>query len=269
MLVLTGHTLKDADYTIDFHRGTLLTDEEKSGREAEIDSAAAECDDRGCNAGGGAGRAEGQSGMSSKTIDQEKQGGLGLRLPSGVLRLRLPATSANLGPGFDAVAVALDFYLEIEAEAAQEFSIAATGRNADRCARLEDNLILETYKQILRSQSGRLCRWRFAWSTGFRWAWVAARRRPRALRRSRWRCISASLAGAPIAFWKRLTALEGHRRQCRGLLAGRIRDALCARERACMWREWILRGTGAPCCVSRRTAVHQQSPRRAAAELSA
>ncbi|HEX8810758.1 MAG TPA: threonine synthase [Terracidiphilus sp.] len=31
ILVLTGHTLKDADYTIDFHRGTLLTEEEKLG----------------------------------------------------------------------------------------------------------------------------------------------------------------------------------------------------------------------------------------------
>ena len=36
-------------------------------------------------------------------------------------RMRLPATSANLGAGFDAAAVALDFYLEIEAEAAREF----------------------------------------------------------------------------------------------------------------------------------------------------
>jgi homoserine kinase len=94
--------------------------------------------------------------MSSKTIDQGKQGGLRLRLPSGVLRLRLPATSANLGPGFDAVAVALDFYLEIEAAAAQEFSIAATGRNADHCAHIEDNLILEAYKQILRSHKRSL-----------------------------------------------------------------------------------------------------------------
>jgi len=84
--------------------------------------------------------------MRTKTIEQGKQSGLGLGQPSGVLRLRLPATSANLGPGFDAVAVALDFYLEIEAEAAQEFSIAATGRDADRCAPIEDNLILEAYK---------------------------------------------------------------------------------------------------------------------------
>jgi threonine synthase len=37
VLVLTGHTLKDADYTIEFHRGTLLSDEEKKGHELEID----------------------------------------------------------------------------------------------------------------------------------------------------------------------------------------------------------------------------------------
>ncbi len=37
VLVLTGHTLKDADYTIEFHRGTLLKDEEAVGLEAEID----------------------------------------------------------------------------------------------------------------------------------------------------------------------------------------------------------------------------------------
>jgi len=72
------------------------------------------------------------------------------RTARGVLSMRLPATSANLGPGFDAVAVALDFFLEIEAEAAQEFSVAATGRDAERCAQLENNLILETYKQLLR-----------------------------------------------------------------------------------------------------------------------
>jgi homoserine kinase len=80
--------------------------------------------------------------MNVQTIDVDK--------PTP-LRLRLPATSANLGPGFDAVAVALDFFLEIEAEPAQQFAITASGRDAERCARLEDNLIIETYKQILRS----------------------------------------------------------------------------------------------------------------------
>jgi homoserine kinase len=65
------------------------------------------------------------------------------------LRLRLPATSANLGPGFDTAAVALDFYLRLEAEAADEFSIAATGRDAERCAGLDDNLVLDLYSRLL------------------------------------------------------------------------------------------------------------------------
>jgi threonine synthase len=38
VLLLTGHTLKDADYTIDFHRGTLLNQQEAAGREAEIEA---------------------------------------------------------------------------------------------------------------------------------------------------------------------------------------------------------------------------------------
>jgi len=68
---------------------------------------------------------------------------------SAPLRLRLPATSANLGPGFDAAAVALDFFLEIEAEQAAEFQINATGRDAERCARIENNLILDIYRRLL------------------------------------------------------------------------------------------------------------------------
>jgi homoserine kinase len=67
------------------------------------------------------------------------------------IRLRLPATSANLGPGFDAAAVALDFFLEIEAEPAAEFSITATGRDREQCSQLENNLILEIYKQLLKA----------------------------------------------------------------------------------------------------------------------
>jgi len=38
VLVLTGHTLKDADYTIDFHRGTLLTQQEAAGYTKEIEA---------------------------------------------------------------------------------------------------------------------------------------------------------------------------------------------------------------------------------------
>ena len=65
------------------------------------------------------------------------------------LRLRLPATSANLGAAFDTAAVALGFHLNVEAEKAEAFSIAATGRNADLCSQLENNLILDTYRGVL------------------------------------------------------------------------------------------------------------------------
>ncbi len=38
VLLLTGHTLKDADYTIDFHRGTLLSEQEAAGHKPEIEA---------------------------------------------------------------------------------------------------------------------------------------------------------------------------------------------------------------------------------------
>lgn len=38
ILLLTGHTLKDSDYTIHYHRGDLLTDKERAGLEREIES---------------------------------------------------------------------------------------------------------------------------------------------------------------------------------------------------------------------------------------
>jgi homoserine kinase len=65
------------------------------------------------------------------------------------VRLRLPATSANLGPGFDALALALDLYLEIEAAPAAQFAIDASGRNQDICGGLTRNLLIETYKLVL------------------------------------------------------------------------------------------------------------------------
>lgn len=79
----------------------------------------------------------------------------------GQLRLRLPATSANLGPGFDAAAVALDFYLDIEAEPAAEFSIAATGRDRDAAAGLRATSFLNSTGGCSKRTAVRLCRWQF------------------------------------------------------------------------------------------------------------
>jgi homoserine kinase len=65
------------------------------------------------------------------------------------LRLALPATSANLGPAFDAAALAMDFYIKIDARVADEFFITASGRDQEICGRLQDHLILNTYREVL------------------------------------------------------------------------------------------------------------------------
>ncbi len=66
--------------------------------------------------------------------------------------LTLPATSANLGPAFDAAALALNLFLKVRARAARGFSIWATGRDASICGQLENHLILNTYREILQSE---------------------------------------------------------------------------------------------------------------------
>jgi homoserine kinase len=66
------------------------------------------------------------------------------------VRLALPATSANLGPAFDAAALALNIYIEIDAVRADAFSIDAIGRDKEICgAADEQHLILKTYCEVL------------------------------------------------------------------------------------------------------------------------
>lgn len=65
------------------------------------------------------------------------------------MKLRLPATSANLGPGFDALGLAMDFYLHIDAVEANTFSIASTGRDVDKTGDVGRSLVLETYRSVL------------------------------------------------------------------------------------------------------------------------
>jgi homoserine kinase len=67
------------------------------------------------------------------------------------IRLTLPATSANLGPAFDAAALAFDIALKLHACPAAAYSIKATGRDPDICGALENHLILTTYREVLRS----------------------------------------------------------------------------------------------------------------------
>lgn len=68
---------------------------------------------------------------------------------ANVFRITLPATSANLGPAFDAAALAFDLKLKLEARLAADYSIQATGRDAAICGRIEDHLILNTYREVV------------------------------------------------------------------------------------------------------------------------
>jgi len=72
------------------------------------------------------------------------------------MRIALPATSANLGPAFDAAALAMDFYIKIDARAAASFSITARGRDQEICGKLENHLMVETYREVLEAAGKQL-----------------------------------------------------------------------------------------------------------------
>lgn len=70
--------------------------------------------------------------------------------------LALPATSANLGPAFDAAALAFSLYLRVRGEASSEFSVCAQGRDAHLCGGGAENLILRTYCEVLEAAGQRV-----------------------------------------------------------------------------------------------------------------
>jgi homoserine kinase len=60
------------------------------------------------------------------------------------MQVRVPASSANLGPGFDSLGLALGLYLTCRFERAAHLSIQAAGRDAEQISTGEDNLIWRT-----------------------------------------------------------------------------------------------------------------------------
>jgi homoserine kinase len=63
--------------------------------------------------------------------------------------VRIPATSANLGPGFDTLGLALSFYDDYSAETkASGLEVLVTGEGAADVAKDENNLIFKTIKYV-------------------------------------------------------------------------------------------------------------------------
>jgi len=57
------------------------------------------------------------------------------------VRVRVPATSANLGPGFDALGLALALYNDVVAEEAERTSVRVEGEGAGRLATTDKNVV--------------------------------------------------------------------------------------------------------------------------------
>jgi homoserine kinase len=65
-------------------------------------------------------------------------------------KVRVPASSANLGPGFDALGLALGIYLECRFRPSDRLVIRASGRDAAQISTGEDNLIWQTALAVAR-----------------------------------------------------------------------------------------------------------------------
>lgn len=63
---------------------------------------------------------------------------------NSVSTLRVPGSSANLGPGFDALGIALKVFLECKFSLSNRLSIQVTGRDAHLIPATEENLIWQT-----------------------------------------------------------------------------------------------------------------------------
>ena len=62
--------------------------------------------------------------------------------------VRVPATSANLGPGFDCLGLALRLYNTLEAEVGQPFKITLTGPYREGIATDESKLVWQTMRHL-------------------------------------------------------------------------------------------------------------------------
>lgn len=64
--------------------------------------------------------------------------------------LRVPASSANLGPGFDAIGLALGIYLKCRFQPASNLQIHVAGRDAPLIPTTEENLIWQAAQAVAR-----------------------------------------------------------------------------------------------------------------------
>ena len=65
-----------------------------------------------------------------------------------MLKIRVPATSANLGPGFDCLGLALDIWNEIQFEPAEKIRYQVSGEGAEKLNKGTNNLLTRAFAQL-------------------------------------------------------------------------------------------------------------------------
>eukprot|EP00796_Vickermania_ingenoplastis_P006051 gene6051-4351_t len=63
--------------------------------------------------------------------------------------LRVPATTANLGPGYDTLALAMNIFLELTVELSDTFSFTVTGEGAHLVTTDEQNMVVQTCRTAI------------------------------------------------------------------------------------------------------------------------
>jgi homoserine kinase len=67
---------------------------------------------------------------------------------SNMIKIRVPATSANLGPGFDCLGLALDIWNEISFEPAEKMSHFVVGEGAEKLNKGIRNLLTKAFAKV-------------------------------------------------------------------------------------------------------------------------
>ena len=72
------------------------------------------------------------------------------------ITIRVPATSANLGPGFDSLGLALDLWNETVITLAIEYTVQVSGEGRERLSQGENNLIIRAARKLAEHVGRRL-----------------------------------------------------------------------------------------------------------------
>lgn len=72
-----------------------------------------------------------------------------------MVRVRVPATTANFGPGFDVIGMALALYNEVEVEPAESTQVEIAGEGEESLASTSSNLVARAAEEVVRAAHRR------------------------------------------------------------------------------------------------------------------